>query len=51
MSTPQQIRDHRRFRLAGNDNETVVEGAARRIDPDEDDDDPTTPGMRRARRR
>ena len=72
MSTPQQIRDHRRFRLAGNDNETVVtddeldteghrlagndnetvvEGAARRIEPDEDDDDLTTPGMRRARRR
>lgn len=71
MPAPQQPRDHRRFRLAGNDNETVVsdddldteghrlagndnetvvEGAARRIEPDEDDDDPTTPGMRRARR-
>ncbi len=24
MSTPHQIRDPRRFRLAGNDNETVV---------------------------
>ena len=26
MSAAQQTRDHRRFRLAGNDNETIVEG-------------------------
>ena len=25
MATAQQTRDHRRFRLAGNDNETIVE--------------------------
>jgi hypothetical protein len=25
MSAAQQTRDHRRFRLAGNDNETIVE--------------------------
>ncbi|MGH2476263.1 MAG: hypothetical protein ACRDIL_13465 [Candidatus Limnocylindrales bacterium] len=36
-------------RLAGNDNETVVEGL-RPIALDEDDEDPTTLGLRRARR-
>jgi hypothetical protein len=68
MSAQPQSRDHRRFRLAGNDNETVVgeqdtEGHRlatndnettvpnlRRVDGDDEDEQPEALGARRLRR-
>ena len=49
MSAAQQTRDHRRFRLAGNDNETIVVGL-RRVDPTDGDDELGPLGARRLRR-
>jgi len=49
MSAAQKTRDHRRFRLAGNDNETIVVGL-RRVDPKDGDDDLAPLSARRLRR-
>ncbi|HET7030232.1 MAG TPA: hypothetical protein VFI34_06955 [Candidatus Limnocylindrales bacterium] len=50
MSTTQQPRDHRRFRLATNDNETIVEapGIRARLSPVDGDDELDTEGHRLA---
>jgi hypothetical protein len=56
MSTQQPSRDHRRFRLATNDNETVVDDEKVLVDDDMDleghrlatnDNETVVPGLRR----